>query len=107
MNTNASSTSAEKIHSLIDQGASKAENGASSAVDFTARGAHHAVDKTAHLVNKTAEKTAQLADQAQTRYVAAQRQVRHHVSDRPVQALALAAGLGAIIGWLLSRKNIS
>lgn len=95
MNQNAAAAPVtEKAHAIIDQGANKAENNIHHAVEFTARKAHKAVDG-----------TADMAVQARSQYSIAQRKVQTKVNERPVQVLAVAAGLGVLVGWLASRRN--
>lgn len=96
MNQNASLAPADRAHQVIDKHAERVETGLGHVVDTTARGAHKAVDA-----------TAAAAEQAQSHYVAAKKQTREVVKDRPFQTLAVAAGLGAIIGWLLHPRSRS
>jgi len=87
----------QKMHQAV----SSAEKTAQSTTDRMARAAHQAVDSLSEYGARTEERlreTGKLASQRGRQYA---EQVGGYVNERPLAAIAIAAGVGLLFGLLL------
>lgn len=87
----------QKLHQSISQ----AEKAAQSTTDRVARAAHDTIDTLTEYGGRTEERlrsTSKLAGKRTREYAD---QVGGYVNERPLVAIAIAAGVGALFGLLL------
>lgn len=63
-----------------------------------------AKEKAATVVEEGKQKTGELYEQSREKLVAAEDRVEKYVREKPLQSVAIAAGVGALLGFLLSRR---
>ena len=87
----------QKLHQTV----SKAEKAAQSTTERMARAAHEAVDSLSAYGGRTEERlreTGKLASERGREYA---EQVGGYVNERPLAAIAIAAGVGLLVGILM------
>ena len=96
------------IHNLEDGAvhlAQKAQRAADQTVDKATSFATDFADEAAERGRKAAEKAAHYADEAAVRGKKAARYAVREVKDHPLTAVAIAAGIGAVVSLLLLRRR--
>lgn len=91
----------EKSHEAV----SSAEQTVRSATERVARAAHEAIDTLSGLGSRTEgrlRETGRRASETTREYAD---QVSHYVSDRPLASLAIALGVGFLMGVLSRRRD--
>jgi ElaB/YqjD/DUF883 family membrane-anchored ribosome-binding protein len=97
--------SIDQVSNAAQEAITKAAEIAHPAVDRFTVGAHQAVEKLMSVASSTADTVAHRSEQlmdAQERLV---EDCRTYVRQKPVTALAIAAGVGYLLSHLLSKRN--
>ena len=87
----------EKMHQAV----SSAEKTAQSTTERLARAAHQAVDSLSGYGNRTEERVRETSRLAAKRGRQYADQVEGYVNQRPLAAIAIAAGVGVLFGLLM------
>ncbi|MFP5349933.1 MAG: YqjD family protein [Gammaproteobacteria bacterium] len=90
-------TDERKMHQAV----SGAEKAAQSTTDRVARAAHQAVDSLSEYGARTEERLRETGKQASRRSRQYAEQVGGYVNERPLAAIAIAAGVGLLFGLLM------
>jgi ElaB/YqjD/DUF883 family membrane-anchored ribosome-binding protein len=107
-----SMTETNDISRTIERAVGSATNGAHGVVDTAtaaavghlAAGIHHAVDSVAGTAAHAAESLQATGRQWRDAQGRLTERCGAQVRDRPLTSLAVAAGAGLLLGWLLSRR---
>jgi ElaB/YqjD/DUF883 family membrane-anchored ribosome-binding protein len=95
----ATSNVVESTKEAVDRAADHVEEGLHHATDKAANAAHRASDKAAHV----SERSREVYDETMDRADAWLEQAREYVREKPVQSVAIALGVGWLLGRILRR----
>ncbi len=106
--TNETSGGAARTVDHVASGAHRAIDAVSGAarpaVDQVAEGIHHAVDRVAGRATRAAESLDAKGQQLRAAQARLGARCGARVRDKPMVSLAIAAGAGLLLGWLISRR---
>jgi ElaB/YqjD/DUF883 family membrane-anchored ribosome-binding protein len=101
-----SSSAANKVAKTANGLADKAESKISKLADRAEKAAHRAETVLHDGIETLRTQTRVYADNASDKWDTTQKAVTDHVREKPLQGIAIAAGVGLIIGLLMgSRRN--